>query len=241
MIKKLEHFWKGLSNNSSQISPIPPEGYGDRFVNFITGITMTKEEAERQKQSNEQQVAYGGSIDTYRSSQGVQQISPVDRTMNKAEKQALKTERHGANEDETPERVLSSIRSPSAERSNGNAGSTLPIVEEVGEAGSTGGRSGRSGQSDAGAQREKDASEERSGRGNQDQDGHLVAEKIKNSSSSFLFPSTSQSHHGHLANEPEKSILQVPPLSASPPPLEPEKSIVSNPSNQFHAISRWTD
>lgn len=46
-MKRLEHFWKGLSNNSSQISPIPPQPYGERFLNFITGITMTKEEADR--------------------------------------------------------------------------------------------------------------------------------------------------------------------------------------------------
>jgi hypothetical protein len=53
-VKRLENFWKGLSDNRSQISPIPPQAYGDRFINFVTGITMTKEEAERrQGQSHE--------------------------------------------------------------------------------------------------------------------------------------------------------------------------------------------
>lgn len=48
-VKRLEHFWKGLRDNRSQISPVPPQQYGDRFLNFVTGITMTKEEAERRK------------------------------------------------------------------------------------------------------------------------------------------------------------------------------------------------
>ncbi|KZF21776.1 SAICAR synthase-like protein, partial [Xylona heveae TC161] len=38
-IKKVEHLWKGLSHSKSQISAIPPEEYGDRFVKFITAIT----------------------------------------------------------------------------------------------------------------------------------------------------------------------------------------------------------
>ena len=64
--------------------------------------------------------------------------------MDRAERQARKSERHGANEDETPDRMIASIRSPSAERSGGAAGATLPVVEEAGEAGSTSGRSGGS-------------------------------------------------------------------------------------------------
>ena len=54
--------------------------------------------------------------------------------MEKAEKQALKSEEHGANEDERRDRTLSAMRSPSAERTNGVAGATLPVVEEDGEA-----------------------------------------------------------------------------------------------------------
>jgi 1-phosphatidylinositol-4-phosphate 5-kinase len=46
-VKRIEHFVKGLTHDRTQISPIPPEGYGDRFVNFIRRITMSKEEAER--------------------------------------------------------------------------------------------------------------------------------------------------------------------------------------------------
>jgi 1-phosphatidylinositol-4-phosphate 5-kinase len=57
----------------------------------------------------------------------------------------MRTEKDGANGEDTPEpRLVSTVRSPSAERTNGMQGQTLPIVEEVGEASSTGGRSGRS-------------------------------------------------------------------------------------------------
>jgi 1-phosphatidylinositol-4-phosphate 5-kinase len=61
--------------------------------------------------------------------------------MRRAEKQAGKTERAGANESTSPDRTLSTVRSPSAERSGGITGQTLPVVEEAGEAGSTSGRS----------------------------------------------------------------------------------------------------
>ncbi|KAI9374640.1 hypothetical protein BJX61DRAFT_268943 [Aspergillus egyptiacus] len=46
-IKRIEHFIKGLTHDRLKISPIPPEGYGDRFIEFIKRITMSKEEAER--------------------------------------------------------------------------------------------------------------------------------------------------------------------------------------------------
>ncbi len=48
MIKKIEHFWKGLSHDRTQISALPPEQYGDRFYNFVEGITMSAEEARRE-------------------------------------------------------------------------------------------------------------------------------------------------------------------------------------------------
>ncbi|KAB8258198.1 hypothetical protein BDV32DRAFT_72957 [Aspergillus pseudonomiae] len=50
-VKRLEHFFKGLSHDRHQISPVPPEGYGDRFVKFIKGITMSKEEAAAEKEA----------------------------------------------------------------------------------------------------------------------------------------------------------------------------------------------
>ena len=130
-----------MSHDSTQISPVPPQAYGDRFVKFMTGCTMTREEAEKEKQSGDQ---LDGSIHTNRQSSQHFSRASVEKVLDRAEYQAHKTERHGALEDESQDRTLTSVRSPSAERSNGIAGATLPVVEEVGEAGSTGGRSGRS-------------------------------------------------------------------------------------------------
>ncbi|KAK0712990.1 hypothetical protein B0T26DRAFT_350503 [Lasiosphaeria miniovina] len=53
IIKKLEHFWKGLSSDSHQISALPPHEYGERFLNFISGITMSPEEATRAAQEKD--------------------------------------------------------------------------------------------------------------------------------------------------------------------------------------------
>ena len=129
-----------MSANKSQISPIPPEGYGDRFVKFITGITMTKEESDR--------IAADGihGLDgSHRQSHSRLSRSSTDRVMEKAEKQARLAEDQGMTEEGAPsDRTLSAVRSPSAERTAGVAGATLPIVEEAGEGASTGGRSGRS-------------------------------------------------------------------------------------------------
>lgn len=133
-VKRAENFWKGMSNNKSQISPIPPEGYGDRFVKFISGLTMTKEEQERAVESGEQ---LDGSIDTTR--QASFPISPTsheNKVDEMAEKQAHKTEKDGATEDPHRDRTLSSVRSPSADRSGGITGATLPVVEEDREASS---------------------------------------------------------------------------------------------------------
>ena len=48
--KKIEHFWKGLSNDGSKISALPPQQYGDRFLEFMSGITMSPEDAAREAQ-----------------------------------------------------------------------------------------------------------------------------------------------------------------------------------------------
>ncbi|KAH0534110.1 hypothetical protein GP486_008932, partial [Trichoglossum hirsutum] len=128
MIKKAEHFWKGLSHPKAQISPIPPESYGERFLHFITGNTKSKEEAERAKQSMPSEDG------------GVRQPSQLFSRWS-SDNAAGGPEKQGASEEDRPQRTLSSVRSPSAERTGGVAGATLPVVEEAGEAGSTSGRS----------------------------------------------------------------------------------------------------
>ena len=118
-----------MSHDKKQISPIPPENYGERFIKFITGLTMTAEEAEREKQSGQfdgmhRQTSFGLSRKS------------TDKVVHQAEKQAIKTKRQGADEETTPDRTLTSVRSPSAEMGVGMGGQTLPVVEEDGEAGS---------------------------------------------------------------------------------------------------------
>ena len=123
-----------MSNDKSQISPIPPEKYGDRFVKFISGLTMSKEEAEHAASGIRQ-------VDGSLHADSWEPVFPVERNstekvVEKAEKQAQKSEKKGVSEEPSKDRTLGVVRSPSAERSAGVAGATLPVVEEDGEGGS---------------------------------------------------------------------------------------------------------
>ncbi|KAH7138195.1 hypothetical protein B0J11DRAFT_9008 [Dendryphion nanum] len=139
LIKRMEHFFKGLANTESQISAIPPERYGDRFIKFISGNTKSREAAEREKAEaaiTENDPRLSG-INTTQHDR-----ASTERVLEKAEIQAERSRQRGASEDDVPERSMHPIRSPSAER--GEMGTTLPVVEEAVESSSTGGRSGRS-------------------------------------------------------------------------------------------------
>ncbi|KAL1962735.1 hypothetical protein VTN77DRAFT_9189 [Rasamsonia byssochlamydoides] len=125
MLKKAENFWKGLSHNRSQISPIPPDAYGERFINFMEGITMSKEEAERLERSRGQENA---SQDLSRTSQGFRP-SDAERAVQAAQDEAAKTG------PEPRARTISTMWDPQDVHSP-NGPSTLPIVEEAGEAAS---------------------------------------------------------------------------------------------------------
>lgn len=48
IVKKAEHFWKGLSHSRAQVSSIPPSRYALRFFNFISSIIKTPHNVERQ-------------------------------------------------------------------------------------------------------------------------------------------------------------------------------------------------
>jgi 1-phosphatidylinositol-4-phosphate 5-kinase len=146
MIKRVEHFFKALSNVESQISPIPPERYGDRFVRFISGITKSPELALQEKADKVMSPIElnhpAGEGHASNSCDGAERgelvRSPTDKIMAKAEKQAEKS-RDDLNKSEgsAPDRSLSTMRSPSPERQD-NGGFTLPVLEEVGESSSTG-------------------------------------------------------------------------------------------------------
>ena len=125
-----------MSAPKTQISPIPPENYGDRFIKFISGLAKTKEEVEREAEASEQLTpSLDNSDQPGKSSSGIIRRS-TEKVIEKAEKQARKSEDRGAVEDERRDRTLSAVRSASADRSNGIAGQTLPVVEEDGEANS---------------------------------------------------------------------------------------------------------
>lgn len=75
-------------------------------------------------------------------------------TIQRNENEALKAEKRGDDEGDRPDpRTIGVVRSPSAERTNGLQGQTLPVVEELGEASSTGGRSGHSRERDSNGDR----------------------------------------------------------------------------------------
>lgn len=136
----MEHFIKGLANTESQISAIPPERYGDRFVKFISGVTKTKEAADREKRHE----AANAEADPIISgiNQSASEQHSTDRVLEKAEHQAERSRQRGRSEKDVPNRDMKAVRSPSAER--GEMGMTLPVVEEAGESSSVGGRSNRS-------------------------------------------------------------------------------------------------
>ena len=154
-------------------------------MNFVRGITMTKEEAERQQERGRSR-GNGQSLDVPQPSRneylspaaaarasvdvgedGAQ--SPVDRTMSKALKQAVKSERKGKGEEDTPSRTIGTVKSPVANAQDdwnqsgsssgmpglsGNGSMALPVVEERdNEVASTGSRSARSGRSGLGEDR----------------------------------------------------------------------------------------
>lgn len=133
MIKRAENFWKGMSNNKSQISPIPPVPYGDRFAKFITALTKTPEEVEREAQAAE----HLGGIRTPSQRQPSWSVSrsSTDKVIEKAEKQAKLSEKDSLDEDSVKDRTITTTnvgRNPSIDK-GANAPATLPVVQEDSE------------------------------------------------------------------------------------------------------------
>ncbi|KJZ71707.1 hypothetical protein HIM_08904 [Hirsutella minnesotensis 3608] len=154
VIKKIEHFWKGLSSDRTQISALPPDEYGDRFYNFIEGITMSAEEARREAQRKDQEAVEAQAAEEAshlnpppRSHHDIPPMpnhqppappvgpsSPEGReTLEMASKQAQRTVMHGASEQDVPERTLRT--GVPEKRDSAQHEPILPIVEEVGESG----------------------------------------------------------------------------------------------------------
>ncbi|KAH8174998.1 phosphatidylinositol-4-phosphate 5-Kinase domain-containing protein [Sarocladium implicatum] len=156
MIKKIEHFWKGLSSDRTQISALPPDQYGDRFYNFVEGITMSSEEAHREAERKDQEATAAASrasgervssrASRRKSGNGIPPMpnhlppapppmgprSPeAKETVEMAQKEARKTEMEGVSEKQVPDRTLRTTASPAIDSKPGEP--VLPIVEEQGE------------------------------------------------------------------------------------------------------------
>lgn len=132
-----------MGSNESQISPIPPERYGDRFIKFISGMTMSRERAEHDRLSKTLEAATGLILPP-----GIQ--PPIDdphlggcnlhvdhnnppgtnRVIEKAERVAERTMRHGADEKDVPDRSLGVVSRQDSE------GAVLPVIGEAAESSS---------------------------------------------------------------------------------------------------------
>ncbi|KAF5553915.1 1-phosphatidylinositol-4-phosphate 5-kinase [Fusarium phyllophilum] len=155
IIKKIEHFWKGLSSDKTQISALPPDQYGDRFYHFIEGVTMSTEEAHREAERRHQEMIEAQRSENRvsswnsrrRSSQAVPPMpthvpppppgprSPeAQETLERANKEAERSERHGHTENQVPDRVLTTGTSRD-NRDSLQHEPILPVVQEAGENG----------------------------------------------------------------------------------------------------------
>ncbi|EWC47985.1 hypothetical protein DRE_02867 [Drechslerella stenobrocha 248] len=114
-IKRAEHFWKGLSQDKTEISAVPPQAYGDRFFRYISKIIQPVSASDRGIPPMPTPAASHPND----GAEGPQQQPPTESGVS--------------------DRVLPppTMRSPSSERPSQTI---LPVVEEVGE-GSSGARS----------------------------------------------------------------------------------------------------
>lgn len=154
IIKKIEHFWKGLSSDRTQISALPPDQYGDRFYNFVEGITMSHEEAQREALRREKEAMEEANHPSEKTAthKGKQKAIPpmpthqppapptgpsssdqAKDTIDKAHQEARRNEKAGAAAEQyIPDRVLMTT-AVAAEGRNSQHEPILPVVEEAGE------------------------------------------------------------------------------------------------------------
>ncbi|KAF2717851.1 SAICAR synthase-like protein [Polychaeton citri CBS 116435] len=153
--KKVEHMWKGWGGKASQISPIPPQRYGDRFVRFISGVTKSRERAEQEKLSTSLEQTAGivvppgiegtlddpqlGGINLAKTRRSQDNFDPpgTDKVIAKAEKQAQRSLDKGRNELDIPDRSLSAVRTPDGADSDTVM---LPVIGEAAESASNASR-----------------------------------------------------------------------------------------------------
>lgn len=156
-----------MSSDRSQISALPPQEYGDRFIKFMAGVTMSPEEAERDeldRQAAAEATAHaeteGESISpgnlphansapatapSYLPPAPPELRSPrspqPNPTVEKATMMAMK-EKDMAKEQDVPDRRITTAAAGASNGvGRGNSSAVLPVVEETAEAASLSGRS----------------------------------------------------------------------------------------------------
>ncbi|GAB7365856.1 hypothetical protein MBLNU230_g7187t1 [Neophaeotheca triangularis] len=145
-LKKLEHFWKGWGPNEAQISPIPPERYGERFIRFISGVTKSRERAETERYSQTLDGQMGNEIaqsseptlnDPALGGMNIQRanLNPpgTEGVLERAERMAERSRREGHDEQNVPSRAITSVRSTG----EGPDAVMLPVIGEDLENGSS--------------------------------------------------------------------------------------------------------
>lgn len=153
MIKRIEHFLKSIGRNDAEISAVPPDRYGDRFIHFIAGNTMSKELAairaeEQPTLIRPSQSAPAAVVNEPPSSPTGLSQQKADNAVGNAEREAAREAarsppnvRHPG-EHGVPDRSLGTVQSPTPQGRGGEKGegsATLPVVEEVGESNSANG------------------------------------------------------------------------------------------------------
>ncbi|CAD6504878.1 BgTH12-00379 [Blumeria graminis f. sp. triticale] len=141
-IKKLEHFWKGLKHDKRLISPVSPDPYAERFIDFIETITKSPEEARRDN-IVDASIHTSVNINPTVSPEINQRISIDEMQQQESFKEsasqknsygAIREEYHQRGEIQMHEiRNMTNNRSLSTDRNGGLQGPTLPVVRELGE------------------------------------------------------------------------------------------------------------
>ncbi|CAH0019069.1 unnamed protein product [Clonostachys rhizophaga] len=147
MIKKIEHFWKGLTSDKTQISALPPAQYGDRFYNFVEGNTMSVEEAKREEARLKAQEITQSLESTIKPPKH-HSIPPMPdhqppapppggrspegrETVEMASREAQRTEAAGMSEKHVPDRTLRAAVPYSDKRESLQREPILPLVQEA--------------------------------------------------------------------------------------------------------------
>ncbi|KAK5114303.1 hypothetical protein LTR62_002554 [Meristemomyces frigidus] len=149
-VKKAEHFWKGMGGHEPQISPIPPERYGERFIRFISGVTMSREQAEKVRFSHALQATFGtqlpegisspindpqlGGINMHRNRLEQDPLNPAGTgaVIDAAEREAERSRLRGAHEESIPDVSLHAVKETRGSNDQ-NEHATLPVIGEAHE------------------------------------------------------------------------------------------------------------